>query len=128
MPWAWAIPHMIAGVTAAPRWQWSSARGILRESWRFMGRDEDSRRPSPFRPDRPGAEPGGSVERSDEGRLSRRLGHITVGGAARVPVASGVRGSIAGRLERELPGRLDIRDRTRARARWHHDTLLPRLN
>ena len=30
MPWAWAIDHMIAGVTAAPRWQWSSASGTLR--------------------------------------------------------------------------------------------------
>src|SRR6476660_5694451 len=28
--------HMIAGVTAPPRWQWSSASGILRESWRTI--------------------------------------------------------------------------------------------
>src|SRR4029079_4816944 len=36
MPWAWAMLHMIAGVTAPPRWQWSSASGILRESWRAI--------------------------------------------------------------------------------------------
>ena len=29
--------HMIAGVTAPPRWQCSSASGILRESWRAIG-------------------------------------------------------------------------------------------
>src|SRR5437016_5596698 len=28
MPWAWAMPHMIAGVTAAPRWTCSSVRGV----------------------------------------------------------------------------------------------------
>src|SRR5260221_6339651 len=28
--------HMIAGVTAPPRWQWSSASGILRESCRTI--------------------------------------------------------------------------------------------
>src|SRR5262245_17766378 len=33
MPWAWAMLHMIAGVTAPPRWQWSSASWILRECW-----------------------------------------------------------------------------------------------
>src|SRR6266576_3930765 len=37
MPWAWAMLHMIAGVTAPPRWQWSSASGIFRESWRAIG-------------------------------------------------------------------------------------------
>src|SRR4051812_15772665 len=36
MPWAWAMFHMIAGVTAPPRWQWSSASGIFRESWRAI--------------------------------------------------------------------------------------------
>src|SRR5947207_5389105 len=39
MPWEWAIPHMIAGVTAPPRWQWSSASGMLRGSNRTMGRE-----------------------------------------------------------------------------------------
>src|SRR4029079_16609055 len=29
--------HMIAGVTAPPRWQWSSASGTFRESWRAIG-------------------------------------------------------------------------------------------
>src|SRR2546423_13021329 len=38
MPWEWAIPHMIAGVTAPPRWQWSSASGMLRGSSRTMTR------------------------------------------------------------------------------------------
>src|SRR6266566_1752364 len=28
MPWAWAMPHMMAGVTAAPRWTWSSVSGV----------------------------------------------------------------------------------------------------
>ena len=28
------MPHMIAGVTAAPRWQWSSASGTVRGSCR----------------------------------------------------------------------------------------------
>src|SRR5215218_9399930 len=39
MPCEWAIPHMIAGVTAAPRWQCSSASGTVRGSWRaiFLG-------------------------------------------------------------------------------------------
>src|SRR5205814_10094718 len=32
MPWAWAMPHMIAGVTAAPRWTWSSVSGVWRSS------------------------------------------------------------------------------------------------
>src|SRR6185503_18158776 len=36
MPWAWAMPHMIAGVTAPPRWQCSSARDSFRESWRAI--------------------------------------------------------------------------------------------
>src|SRR5262245_55522238 len=36
MPWAWAMLHMIAGVTAAPRWQWSSARGTFRDSVRAI--------------------------------------------------------------------------------------------
>src|SRR5438874_6586115 len=35
MPWAWAMPHMIAGVTAAPRWTWSSVRGVW---WSSLGR------------------------------------------------------------------------------------------
>src|SRR6476619_625532 len=36
MPWAWAMLHMMAGVTAPPRWQWSSASGTFRESWRAI--------------------------------------------------------------------------------------------
>src|SRR5262245_33856193 len=32
MPWAWALLHMIAAVTAQPRWQWNSASWILRET------------------------------------------------------------------------------------------------
>src|SRR3989344_977226 len=28
MPWRWAIDHRIAGSTDAPRWAWSSARGM----------------------------------------------------------------------------------------------------
>src|SRR5262249_2320706 len=46
MPWEWAMPHMIAGVTAAPRWQWSSARGTVRDRvrgiWRSRIADEIS--------------------------------------------------------------------------------------
>src|SRR5690349_20604653 len=36
MPWEWAMPHMIAGVTAAPRWQWSSASGVVLGSDRVI--------------------------------------------------------------------------------------------
>src|SRR5664279_586175 len=36
MPCSWAMPHMMAGVTAPPRWQWSSASGIRRGSWRTI--------------------------------------------------------------------------------------------
>ena len=50
MPWAWAMPHMIAGVTAPPRWQWSSASGILRESCRAIGLRIAAERPAPDRP------------------------------------------------------------------------------
>src|SRR4051794_19385398 len=45
MPWEWAIDHMIAGVTAPPRWQWSSANGILRDSCEATPGEYRARRP-----------------------------------------------------------------------------------
>src|SRR3954468_19248517 len=32
MPWAWAMPHMMGGGTAAPRWTCSSVRGVAGSS------------------------------------------------------------------------------------------------
>jgi hypothetical protein len=36
---------MIAGVTAPPRWQWSSASGVERDSWRGIDPSIAGRRP-----------------------------------------------------------------------------------
>src|SRR3972149_11091682 len=56
------MPHRIAGVPAAPRWQWSSASGIDRESWGAI-RSEDPR-----------SWPGSTGERNDAAiRVERGL-------------------------------------------------------
>src|SRR3990172_2231546 len=74
MPCEWAIPHMIAGVTAAPRWQWSSASGIDRDRWRTINA-EDTRRDRALasHPSRSTGQPPVDAGRVDAGACAHQI-------------------------------------------------------
>ena len=72
------MPHMIAGVTAPPRWQWSSASGILRESGRGM-----SRRIADGQPASNGPRPRQTVRRCAAGRPRSRSRYSPAGSVPR---------------------------------------------
>jgi hypothetical protein len=62
------MPHMMAGVTAPPRWQWSSAIGIRRGTWRVIDQSIAEGLPIPV----PGDAGDARIARSDPFRTVGR--------------------------------------------------------
>ena len=101
------MPHMIAGVTAPPRWQWSSASGTFRESGRAIGR----RIPDAATVERPAPE--------RRRQPLRAAGSWTAAGTAgrQRPAAARRRPASARKRPPARPGAGSSRDRPTGRAR-----------
>src|SRR5688500_2391007 len=123
MPCAWAMPHMIAGVTAAPRWQWSSASGTVRGRVRGIG----PRGYLPAAPDVLGA--GEPRELGDEPAVPAELGEVGPKETHLPALVADDRRIIAveladrhpeGAVEIDLPREAAVTDLVRKRARPLH--------